>query len=98
MCITFDLVRYNWTIEALEQVCAQGLTPAEVHEALAGHPRLEQPVNGTTRRVLARTAAGRLIEVWLSESAIDEQFEVWVAFETGMVGRAMWINAFGDGE
>ena len=91
-------VQYSWTIDALEQVQAQGVSPAEVHEVLAGHPRLEQPVNGRARRVLGRTAAGRLIEVWLLESPVDDAFEVWNAFETGMVGRAMWANAFGDGE
>ena len=90
-------MRYSWTLDALEQVRAQGLTPAEVHEALDSHPRLEQPVNGATRRILARTRAGRLIEVWLRESGVDEELEVWTAFETGMVGRAMWKNAFGNG-
>jgi hypothetical protein len=58
-------VRYNWTIDALEQVHAQGVTPAEVHQALTGPgPRLIQPINGATRRVLGRTTAGRLVEVW----------------------------------
>jgi len=90
-------VRYSWTLDALERVRAQGLTRAEVHEALDSHPRLEQPVNGVTRRVLARTRVGRLIEVWLRESGVDEEFEVWTAFEAGMVGRAMWKNAFGNG-
>src|SRR5262249_53131093 len=66
---TFDLVRYNWTIDALEQVHVHGLTPAQVHQALTGPgPRLIQPINGATRRVLGRTAAGRLVEVWLRES------------------------------
>jgi hypothetical protein len=83
----------------LDQIHAQGVTPAEVHHALAGPgPRLIQPINGTTRRVLARTAQGRLLEVWLRESAVDEELEVWTAFEAGMVAQARWKNAFGDGE
>jgi hypothetical protein len=95
---TFDLVQYNWTLDALDQVYAQGVTPAEVHQALTGSGRrMIQPVNGTTLRVIARTTAGRLIEVWLRES-VDSGFEVWTAFEIGMVGQAQWKNAFGDGE
>ncbi len=92
-------MRYSWTLEGLERVYAQGLTPGEVHEALAGPgPRLIQPVGVETRRVLARTAAGRLIEVWLRESEDDGEYEVWAAFEAGMLGNATWKNAFGDGE
>jgi len=54
--IAGDLVQYNWTLDALDQVHAQGLTPAEVREALDGpSPRLVQPVNGGTVRVLGRT-------------------------------------------
>jgi hypothetical protein len=91
-------VRYNWTIEALECVYAQGLTPVEVQSALAGRePRLIQPVNGETRRVLARTSSGRLIEVWLRDSPNDEELDVWVAFDAGLLGEATWKNAFGDG-
>jgi hypothetical protein len=91
-------VRYSWTIAALEQIHAQGISPREVHEVLAGPgPRLIQPINGRTRRVLARTGARRLIEVWLRESGVDEEYEVWTAFDAGMVGRATWKNAFGEG-
>jgi hypothetical protein len=92
-------VRYNWTVEALEAVYAQGLTPAEVHFALAGPgPRLIQPINGDTRRVLARTASGRLIEIWLRDSSSDEELDVWVAFDAGLLAEATWKNAFGDGD
>ena len=92
-------MRYNWTVEALDAVYAQGLTPAEVHHALTGPgPRLIQPVNGETRRVLARTAAGRLIEIWLRDSPNDEELDVWVAFDAGLLAEATWKNAFGDGD
>ena len=91
-------MRYNWTVEALEAVYAQGLTPEEVHSALAGPgPRLIQPINGETRRVLARTAAGRLLEIWLRDSPSDEELDVWVAFDAGLLREATWKNAFGDG-
>ena len=90
-------MRYSWTTDALDQVRGQGLSPTEVHEALNAPRRLIQPVNGVTRRVLAYTKAGRLIEVWLRESAVDDEFEVWIAFEAGMVGQATWKNAFGEG-
>lgn len=75
---------------------AQGLTPSEVHQALAGPgPRLRQAVNGQTLRVVARTTVGRLIEVWLRESEHDNEWEVWIAFEAGAVAAAQWKNVFG---
>jgi hypothetical protein len=40
-----DVLRFNWTVDALESVEAQGLQPAEVQAALTG-PRLMQRVNG----------------------------------------------------
>jgi len=46
--------------------------------------------------VLARTAAGRLIEIWLRASPNDEELDVWVAFAAGLLGEATWKNAFGD--
>jgi hypothetical protein len=84
-------VKYSWTLDGLEQVRVQGLTPVEVHQALAGAgPRLRQ-----TLRVVARTAVGRLIEVWLRESGHDDEWEVWIAFEAGAVAAAQWKNVFG---
>jgi hypothetical protein len=42
-----DVLRFNWTVDALESVEAQGLQPAEVQAALTGPgPRLMQRVNG----------------------------------------------------
>jgi hypothetical protein len=41
-----DLLRFNWTVDALESVEAQGLQPTEVQAALTGPgPRLMQTVN-----------------------------------------------------
>jgi hypothetical protein len=41
------VLRFNWTVDALESVEAQGLQPAEVQAALTGSgPRLMQRVNG----------------------------------------------------
>lgn len=80
----------------MDQVSAQGLTSVEVHQALTGpRPRLRQTVNGQTLRVVARTTAGRLIEVWLHESEPDNAWEVWIAFDAGAVAAAQWKNAFG---
>ena len=40
--------------------------------------------------MLARTAAGRLIEIWLRDSPNDEELDVWVAFAAGLLGEATW--------
>ncbi len=89
-------MKYSWTLDGLEQVHVQGLTPVEVHQALAGTgPRLRQTINGQTLRVVARTAVGRLIEVWLRESGYDDEWEVWIAFDAGAVAAAQWKNVFG---
>lgn len=93
------MVRYSWTIDALDRVYDQGLNPSEVHEALAGPGhRLMQPVNDEALRVIGRTANGRLIEVWLREADADSEWDVWIAFEAGAVAQAQWKNAFGEGE
>jgi hypothetical protein len=91
-----DVLRFNWTVDALESVEAQGLQPAEVQAALTGPgPRLMQRVNGDVLRVIARTPAGLLVEVWLGEQP-DGEYDIWTAFEAGPVSRARWINAFGQ--
>jgi hypothetical protein len=91
-----DVLRFNWTVDALEGVEAQGLQPAEVQAALTGSgPRLMQRVNGDVLRVIARTPAGLLVEVWLSEQP-DGEYDIWTAFQAGPVSRARWINAFGQ--
>jgi hypothetical protein len=90
------VLRFNWTVDALEHVEAQGLQPGEVQAALAGPgPRLMQRVNGDVLRVIARTPAGMLIEVWLIEQP-DGEYDIWTAFQAGPVSQARWSNAFGD--
>jgi hypothetical protein len=91
-----DVLRFNWTVDALESVEAQGLQAAEVQAVLTGPgPRLTQPINGDVLRVIARTPAGLLIEVWLTEQP-DGEYDIWTAFEAGVISRARWINAFGQ--
>lgn len=90
-------MRYSWTIDGLERVYEQGLTPGEVHQALAGQRRrLIQAVNGHTIRVIGRTDDGRLIEVWLREVDEAPDRDVWIAFEAGSLAQAQWRNAFGE--
>jgi len=90
-----DVLRFNWTVDALESVEAQGLQVADVQAALIGPgPRLMQPINDDVLRVIARTPAGLLIEVWLTEQP-DGEYDIWTAFEAGAISRARWINAFG---
>ena len=91
-------MRFEWTIEGLDRIRGQGVAPEEVHHVLAGPgSRLIQSIDGSTRRVLGRTADARLVEVWLRESGAAEEVEVWTAFEAGLTGQATWKNAFGDG-
>jgi hypothetical protein len=91
-----DVLRFNWTVEALEGVEDQGLQPTEVQAALTGPgPRLLQRVNGDVLRVVARTPTGLLVEVWLTEQ-VDGEYDIWTAFEAGAISRARWINAFGE--
>lgn len=90
-------MRFDWTPEGYQRVLAQGLDPAVVHEALSGAgPRLLQPVSEDMLSVLARTAAGTLIEVWLHEDADDGTWEIVIAFDAGFLGKAKWANAFGQ--
>lgn len=92
-------MRFEWTPEGHERVVAQGINPADVHAALTGPGRrLLQPVDADTLSVLIRTAAGTLIEVWLTEDPGDGAYEVYAAFEAGFVGQAKWRNAFGQEE
>ncbi len=89
------MLRFNWTVDALANVEAQGLPAADVHAALTGlEPRLMQTINDDALRVIARTPAALLIEVWLTEQA-DGEYDIWTAFEAAAVSRARWINAFG---
>jgi hypothetical protein len=75
---------------------AQGRQPADVQAVLTGPgPRLMQPINDDALRVIARTPAGLLIEVWLREQP-DGEYDIWTAFEAGAISRARWINAFGE--
>jgi len=91
-----DVLRFNWTVEALESVEAQGLQAAEVQAVLTGPgPRLMQAINDDVLRVIARGPSGLLIEVWLTEQP-DGEYDIWTAFEAGAVSRARWINAFGE--
>jgi len=91
-----DVLRFNWTVDALESVEAQGLRAADLQAALTGPgPRLMQTVDDDVLRVIARTPAGLLIEVWLREQP-DGEYDIWTAFEAGAVSRARWINAFGE--
>ncbi len=90
------MLRFNWTVDALESVEDQGLQAADVQAALTGPgPRLLQAINDDVLRVIARTAAGLLIEVWLTEQP-DGEYDIWTAFEAGAISRARWINAFGE--
>jgi len=68
-----DVLRFNWTIDALENVEAQGLQTADVQAVLTGPgPRLMQTINDDVLRVIARTPAALLIEVWLTEQPDGE--------------------------
>ena len=90
-------MRFEWTPEGYARVVAQGLHPTEVHEALSNPgPRLLQPVDEDTLSIIVRTAAGRLIEVWLAEGRDGGVYEVFAAFDPGFVGRAKWKNVFGQ--
>jgi hypothetical protein len=92
-------MRFEWTPEGYQRVLAQGLDPAEVHQALSGPgPRLLEPVADDMLSVLARTAAGKLIEVWLQEDPDDGAREIFAAFDAGFLGKAKWTNAFGQEE
>lgn len=93
------MVSYEWTPEGYQRVLAQGLDPAEVHEALSGPgPRLLEAVSDDMLAVVGRASAGKLIEVWLRENPDDGARELFAAFEAGMLGKAKWINAFGQEE
>ena len=90
---------YEWSPEGYQRVLAQGLDPTEVHEALSGSgPRLLEAVSDDMLSVLTRTNAGKLIEVWLREDPDDDARELFTAFDAGMLGKAKWINAFGQQE
>jgi hypothetical protein len=92
-------VRFEWTPEGYQRVLAQGLDPAEVHEALSGPgPRLLEAIGDNMLSVLARTATGKLIEVWLQEDPNDGVRELFAAFDAGFLGTAKWANAFGQEE
>ena len=92
-------MRFEWTPEGYQRVLAQGLDPAEVHGALSGSgPRLLEAVGDDMLSVLVRTAAGKLIEVWLQEDPDDGERELFAAFDAGFLGKAKWTNAFGREE
>jgi hypothetical protein len=92
-------MRFEWTPEGYQRVLAQGLDPAEVHQALSGPgPRLLEPVADDMLSVLVRTAAGKLIEIWLQEDPDDGAREIFAAFDAGFLGKAKWTNAFGQEE
>jgi hypothetical protein len=92
-------VRFEWTPEGYQRVLGQGLDPAEVQQALSEPgPRLLEPVADDILSVLVPSASGRLIEVWLREDPGDGAREIFAAFDAGFLGKAKWINAFGQGE
>jgi hypothetical protein len=92
-------MRFEWTPEGYQRTVAQGLDPAEVHQALSGPgPRLLEPVSDDMLSVVVRTAAGRLIEIWLQEDPDDGALELFAAFDAGFLGKAKWANAFGEEE
>ena len=92
-------MRFEWTPEGYQRVLAQGLDPTDVHQALSEPgPRLLEPVADDMLSVLVPTASGRLIEVWLQEDRNDGAREIFAAFDAGFLGKAKWINAFGQGE
>jgi hypothetical protein len=92
-------MRFGWTAEGYQRVLAQGLDPAEVHQALSGPgPRLLEPVADDMLSVLVRTAGGNLVEVWLQEDPDDGAREIFAAFDAGFLGKAKWTNAFGQEE
>jgi hypothetical protein len=92
-------MRFEWTPEGYHRVLSQGLDPAEVQEALSGPgPRLLEAVGDDILAVLVRTAAGNLIEVWLREDPADGAWELFAAFDAGLLGKAKWTNAFGQEE
>lgn len=92
-------MRFGWTPEGYQRVLDQGLDPTEVHQALSGlGPRLLVPVTDDMLAVLVRSGAETLIEVWLQESPGDGTREIFTAFDAGILGKAKWINAFGQEE
>lgn len=92
-------MRFEWTPEGYQRVLDQGLDPAEVHQALSGlGPRLLVPIADDMLAVLVRGGAGRTIEVWLQESPDGGAREIFTAFDAGFLGKAKWINAFGQEE
>jgi len=91
------VMRFEWTPQGHQRVLAQGLDPAEVHQALTGPgPRLLQPVTEDILSVLAHTPTGTLIEIWLQEDPDDGAHEIFAAFDAGLLGQAKWTNAFGQ--
>ena len=90
------MLRFNWTVDALENVAAQGLTPAAVQTVLLGSGRrLLQQLPGDVLRVLGRIPGGELVEVWLREQP-DGEYDVWTAFLAGPVSQARWDTAMGE--
>ena len=61
-------------------------------------PKLLEAVGDDILSVPVRTAAGKLIEIWLKEDPDDGAREVFAAFDAGFLGKAKWINAFGQEE
>jgi hypothetical protein len=84
------LVRYDWTVEALQRTRAQGVTPADVHHVLTMPGlRIIDDVDDSTRCVTGLTPAGVLIQVWLREYG-DDEWEVWLAHEAGLVAHTRY--------
>lgn len=86
----------NWTIAAIERVITNGLTPGLVVEALDMPPRLSRMIDDDMVGYVTRAANGKLIEVWCEYSEIDDELEVWTAFEAGAVSQARWKSVFGE--
>jgi hypothetical protein len=56
------------------------------------------PIADDVLCVIVPDSAGKLIEVWLQEDRDDGAWEIFAAFDAGFLGKAKWINAFGQGE
>jgi hypothetical protein len=91
-------VEYDWTSSGYDAAVGQGVTPEEVHYVLVHAKSRIRRYEDDHLRVIGRTHAKRLIEIWLREESSDYWLVV-IAFEAGLAGRALFRRLFGsDGE
>jgi hypothetical protein len=90
-------VRYSWTAEALARASALDVQLAEVHQVLtSGRPVLRKLEDDQVLRIIGSTRTGRVIEVWLREDpAVDDDWEILIAFEAGLAGQALYRKVVG---